>query len=73
MFFSGGFERELSVSKNESKAIIQGFDPSKEITVRITAVRGTEQSKPLMAIYTGELSLHHRLLSVSVFSDNFKN
>ncbi|KAI7798408.1 putative collagen alpha-1XIV chain-like, partial [Triplophysa rosa] len=49
----GGFERELSVSKKESKAVIQGFDPSKEITVRITAVRGTEQSKPLMATYTG--------------------
>ncbi|KAA0709870.1 hypothetical protein E1301_Tti022830 [Triplophysa tibetana] len=49
----GGLERELSVSKKEPKAVIQGFDPSKEITVRITAVRGTERSKPLMGTYTG--------------------
>nr|XP_055076682.1 collagen alpha-1(XIV) chain isoform X1 [Misgurnus anguillicaudatus] len=50
---SGGFEQEVSVNKNDPKAVIQGFDPSKEYTVKITTVRGTEESKPLMATYTG--------------------
>lgn len=54
---SPGDERELIVSKSEPKAIIAGFDRSKEYSVKITAVRGAEQSKPLMGRYSGE-TLH---------------
>ncbi|XP_050993223.1 collagen alpha-1(XIV) chain isoform X2 [Labeo rohita] len=48
-----GDERELLVSKSEPKAVVEGFDRSKEYSVKITAVRGAEQSKALLGRYTG--------------------
>ncbi|XP_051948609.1 collagen alpha-1(XIV) chain [Xyrauchen texanus] len=51
---AGGAEHELLVT--EPKAVIEGFDPSKEYTVKITAVRGAHQSKALQGRYTGSVS-----------------
>lgn len=54
VFCPSGDERELLVSKSEPKAVVEGFDRSKEYSVKITAVRGAEQSKALLGRYTGE-------------------
>ncbi|XP_043089040.1 collagen alpha-1(XIV) chain isoform X1 [Puntigrus tetrazona] len=48
-----GDERELTVSKSQTKAVIAGFDRRKDYSVKITAVRGDQQSKALMGRYSG--------------------
>ncbi|XP_043089042.1 collagen alpha-1(XIV) chain isoform X3 [Puntigrus tetrazona] len=47
-----GDERELTVSKSQTKAVIAGFDRRKDYSVKITAVRGDQQSKALMGRYS---------------------
>ncbi|XP_028454162.1 collagen alpha-1(XIV) chain-like isoform X2 [Perca flavescens] len=45
----GGEQKEIQVSKQEAKLLIQDFDPSKEYNFKIIAVSGGQQSKPLQA------------------------
>ncbi|KAF1382088.1 hypothetical protein PFLUV_G00160810 [Perca fluviatilis] len=45
----GGEQKEIQVSKQEAKLVIQDFDPSKEYNFKIIAVSGGQQSKPLQA------------------------
>uniref|UniRef100_A0A4W5PXQ7 Collagen type XIV alpha 1 chain n=1 Tax=Hucho hucho TaxID=62062 RepID=A0A4W5PXQ7_9TELE len=44
---------ELEVTKKEAKVIID-FDPRKLYTVKITAVKGAQESKPLLGTFEGE-------------------
>ncbi|XP_035392263.1 collagen alpha-1(XIV) chain-like isoform X2 [Electrophorus electricus] len=48
---SGGRETELRLNKEEAKAVITDFDPSKEYTVRVMTLSGSQQSKPLLGTY----------------------
>ncbi|XP_056154027.1 LOW QUALITY PROTEIN: collagen alpha-1(XIV) chain [Lampris incognitus] len=43
----GGEEREVQVSKQEAKLVVEDYDPSKEYSFKITAVSGAQESKPL--------------------------
>nr|XP_046274514.1 collagen alpha-1(XIV) chain isoform X1 [Scatophagus argus] len=45
----GGEQKEVQVSKQEAKLLIEDFDPSKEYNFKIIAVKGRQQSKPLQA------------------------
>ncbi|XP_075995017.1 collagen alpha-1(XIV) chain-like [Genypterus blacodes] len=45
----GGTQTEAQVSKQESKFLLQNFDPSKEYNFNIVAVGGGQESKPLQA------------------------
>lgn len=49
-------ETELEVTKKEAKVIID-FDPRKLYTVKVTAVKGAQESKPLLGTFEGEKSL----------------
>ncbi|XP_077081295.1 collagen alpha-1(XIV) chain-like isoform X1 [Siphateles boraxobius] len=51
---SAGAERELSVSKSEPRAVIEGFDRRRVVSVKVTALRGTEQSEALQGRYSGQ-------------------
>lgn len=50
------------MSKQEARLLIQDFDPSKDYDFQIIAVRGREQSKPLLAKHQGERWLEEELL-----------
>ncbi|KAK7124130.1 hypothetical protein R3I94_018480 [Phoxinus phoxinus] len=52
---SAGAERELSVSKSEPKAVIEGFDRRREVSVKVTALRGTERSEALQGRYSEDI------------------
>ncbi|XP_076610393.1 collagen alpha-1(XIV) chain isoform X2 [Chaetodon auriga] len=52
----GGEQKEVQVSKQEAKLLIEDFDPSKEYNFKIIAVRGRQQSKPLQAKHEGQRS-----------------
>lgn len=58
LFFSypgtGGEQKEVQVSKQEAKLLIEDFDPSKEYNFKIIAVSGGQQSKPLQAKHEGK-------------------
>ncbi|XP_053700196.1 collagen alpha-1(XIV) chain isoform X1 [Synchiropus splendidus] len=43
----GGQQKEVVVSKTDSKVLITDYDPSRDYVISITAVSGSEQSKPL--------------------------
>ncbi|KAJ8291054.1 hypothetical protein GJAV_G00020860 [Gymnothorax javanicus] len=47
-----GEETELHLSKGENKAVIHDFSPDKEYTVKVIAVKGDRQSRPLKGKYT---------------------
>lgn len=49
----GGQQREIIVSKSDTKVLITDFNPSKDYIVRVIAVSGTTQSRPLHGRYKG--------------------
>lgn len=51
---TGGEQREVEVPKQEAKLLIEDFDPSKEYNFKISAVSGSQQSKPLQAKHEGK-------------------
>lgn len=51
---TGGVQKEVQVSKQEAKLLIEDFDPSKEYNFKIIALSGGQQSKPLQAKHEGE-------------------
>lgn len=59
----GGEQTEVQVSKQEAKLLIQDFDPSKDYDFQIMAVRGREQSKPLLAKHQAQPSAAERIES----------
>ncbi|XP_039520069.1 collagen alpha-1(XIV) chain isoform X2 [Pimephales promelas] len=48
-----GAEHELNVSKSEPRAVIEGFDRRREVSVKVTALRGKERSEALQGRYSG--------------------
>lgn len=50
----GGEQREVRVSKQEAKLLVQDLDPSRDYHFQIFALRGSEHSKPLQARHRGE-------------------
>uniref|UniRef100_A0A674MSG6 Collagen type XIV alpha 1 chain n=1 Tax=Takifugu rubripes TaxID=31033 RepID=A0A674MSG6_TAKRU len=50
----GGQQREIIVSKSDTKVLITDFNPSKDYIVSVSAVSGTVQSRPLQGRYKGE-------------------
>ncbi|XP_055732321.1 collagen alpha-1(XIV) chain isoform X2 [Salvelinus fontinalis] len=48
-------ETELEVTKKEAKVIID-FDPRKLYTVKVTALKGARESKPLLGTFEAQLS-----------------
>lgn len=49
----GGQQREIIVSKSDTKVLITDFSRSKDYIVSVTAVSGTAQSRPLQGRYKG--------------------
>ncbi|XP_056277552.1 collagen alpha-1(XIV) chain-like [Pseudoliparis swirei] len=47
----GGEQRQVEVSKQEAKLLIEDFDPLKEYNFHIVAVSGDQQSRPLTATH----------------------
>ncbi|KAJ8394654.1 hypothetical protein AAFF_G00044570 [Aldrovandia affinis] len=47
----GGEETEMGISKGQNKAVIHDFSPSKEYTVKVIAVNGDQESRPLKGKY----------------------
>lgn len=43
----GGQQREIIISKSDSKVLITDFDPARDYSVSVTAVSGSQQSRPL--------------------------
>lgn len=52
---SGGQQREIIVSKSDTKVLITDYNPSKDYTVSVISVSGTEQSRPLQGRHKGGL------------------
>ncbi|TNN02371.1 hypothetical protein fugu_009858 [Takifugu bimaculatus] len=50
----GGQQREIIVSKSDTKVLITDFNPSKDYIVSVSAVSGTVQSRPLQGRYKAE-------------------
>uniref|UniRef100_A0A8C4EBK3 Collagen alpha-1(XIV) chain n=1 Tax=Dicentrarchus labrax TaxID=13489 RepID=A0A8C4EBK3_DICLA len=50
----GGQRREIIVSRSDTKVLITDYNPSKDYTVSVIAVSGTEQSRPLQGRHKGE-------------------
>lgn len=50
----GGQQKQVQVSKQEAKLLIEDFDPSKEYNFKIIAVSGGRESKPLQAKHEGK-------------------
>lgn len=51
---SGGQQREIIVSKSDTKVFITDYNPSKDYIVNVIAVSGSEQSRPLQGRHKGE-------------------
>lgn len=51
--FPGGQQREIIVSKSDTKVLITDFNPSKDYIVSVSTVSGTAQSRPLQGRYKG--------------------
>ncbi|KAG7475312.1 collagen alpha-1(XIV) chain isoform X1 [Solea senegalensis] len=50
----GGQQREIIVSKSDTKVLITDYNPSKDYTVGVIAVSGSEQSRPLQGRHKAE-------------------
>ncbi|XP_029359212.1 collagen alpha-1(XIV) chain-like isoform X2 [Echeneis naucrates] len=50
----GGQQREIIVSKSDSKVLITDYNPSKDYMVSVVAVSGSEQSRPLQGKHKAE-------------------
>ncbi|KAK2844342.1 hypothetical protein Q5P01_011001 [Channa striata] len=50
----GGQQKEIIVSKSDTKVLITDYNPSKDYTVSVIAVSGSEQSRPLQGRYKAE-------------------
>ncbi|XP_076592747.1 collagen alpha-1(XIV) chain isoform X1 [Chaetodon auriga] len=50
----GGQQREVIVSKSDTKVLITDYNPSKDYTVSVIAVSGIEQSRPLQGRHKAE-------------------
>ncbi|XP_040901269.1 collagen alpha-1(XIV) chain [Toxotes jaculatrix] len=50
----GGQQREIIVSKSDTKVLITDYSPSKDYTVSVIAVSGSEQSRPLQGRHKAE-------------------
>uniref|UniRef100_A0A671W3N6 Collagen type XIV alpha 1 chain n=1 Tax=Sparus aurata TaxID=8175 RepID=A0A671W3N6_SPAAU len=50
----GGQQREIIVSKSDTKVLITDYNPSKDYTVSVIAVSGSEQSRPLQGRHKAE-------------------
>ncbi|XP_029958698.1 collagen alpha-1(XIV) chain [Salarias fasciatus] len=50
----GGQQKEIIVSKSDSKVLITDYNPSKDYTFSVIAVSGGEQSRPLQGRLKGE-------------------
>uniref|UniRef100_A0AAQ5XRQ5 Collagen, type XIV, alpha 1a n=1 Tax=Amphiprion ocellaris TaxID=80972 RepID=A0AAQ5XRQ5_AMPOC len=50
----GGQQREIIISKSDTKVLITDYSPSKEYTFSVIAVSGREQSRPLQGRYKGD-------------------
>ncbi|KAM8871162.1 collagen alpha-1(XIV) chain isoform 2-T3 [Spinachia spinachia] len=48
----GGQQREIVISKSDTKVLITDYSPSKDYTVSVLSVRGGEQSRPLQGRHT---------------------
>ncbi|CAG13592.1 unnamed protein product, partial [Tetraodon nigroviridis] len=48
-----GQQKEIIVSKSDTKVLITDFNPSKDYIVSVIAVSGTAQSRPLHGRYKG--------------------
>lgn len=48
-----GERNELRVGKGQTKAIINDFNPTKEYTVKVIAVSGSQQSRALEGSFAG--------------------
>ncbi|XP_008321702.2 collagen alpha-1(XIV) chain isoform X2 [Cynoglossus semilaevis] len=51
----GGHQKELIVSKSDTKVLITDYSPAKAYTVGVIAVRGGVQSKPLQGRHKAEI------------------
>ncbi|XP_062385579.1 collagen alpha-1(XIV) chain isoform X1 [Sardina pilchardus] len=51
---SGKEVKELRTPKNEAKAVIENFDPDQEYNIKVVAVRGNQESKPLVGQYKAQ-------------------
>uniref|UniRef100_A0AAQ4Q4Z8 Fibronectin type-III domain-containing protein n=1 Tax=Gasterosteus aculeatus aculeatus TaxID=481459 RepID=A0AAQ4Q4Z8_GASAC len=52
----GGEQKEVEVSKQDAKLLIDDFDPSKEYNFKVVALSGGQQSKPLQATHEAQQS-----------------
>uniref|UniRef100_A0A3Q3EL43 Collagen, type XIV, alpha 1a n=1 Tax=Labrus bergylta TaxID=56723 RepID=A0A3Q3EL43_9LABR len=50
----GGQQREIIVSKSDTKVVIKDYNPSKDYTVSVISVSGSEQSRPLQGRHKAE-------------------
>uniref|UniRef100_A0A3Q2G2Y4 Collagen type XIV alpha 1 chain n=1 Tax=Cyprinodon variegatus TaxID=28743 RepID=A0A3Q2G2Y4_CYPVA len=50
----GGQQKEMFVSKSDTRVIIPDYNPSKDYIISVIAVRGSEQSRPLQGRFKGE-------------------
>ncbi|XP_061920201.1 collagen alpha-1(XIV) chain-like isoform X2 [Entelurus aequoreus] len=50
----GGHQREIIISKSDSKVLITDYDPSKDYIFSVISVRGSTQSKPLQGRHKAE-------------------
>ncbi|KAM9495088.1 collagen alpha-1(XIV) chain isoform 1-T1 [Clarias gariepinus] len=53
---SGEREREVQVSKESTKAVINDFDNSKEYSFKVFTISGSQNSKPLLGTYKASRS-----------------
>lgn len=53
-----GERNELRIGKGQTKAIINDFNPTKEYTVKVIAVSGSQQSRALEGSFAGMESTH---------------
>lgn len=50
---SGGKQKVVPISKQETKLLIEDFDPSKDYNFKIFAVKAGKESKPLQGKHEG--------------------
>lgn len=50
----GGQQREIIISKSDTKVLITDYSPSKDYTVSVISVSGSEQSRPLKGRHKAE-------------------
>lgn len=52
---AGGQQKEIIISKSDNKVLITDFDPARDYSVSVTAVSGSQQSRPLQGRHKGPL------------------